>query len=272
MSLALTIKGADFSENKLTTVELENRVPCTGLTLSDSTKTIDSIGSTATITATPTPNDTTDIVVWSSSDAGIATVANGVVTAIGVGVATITATCGTHSATCEITVEAYMNSANVLERIGYMLDGAPEPDSGNGLSDWRTASDQYGGLASDTGTLYFYNLSTVFPYVFPKNTARMKITIKNGSLITAISVIQWFNSNTSAAQHDNVVKLLKKTTGITSSMETDDQGNKFIVLDIPTVADYPTIDSFVINFRSYGNTFASSMLDDVTIQFLPPAS
>ena len=62
---------------------------------------------TATLTATYTPADAnykTDI-TWTTSDASVATVADGVVTAIGAGTATITATTANSvSATCVVTV------------------------------------------------------------------------------------------------------------------------------------------------------------------------
>ncbi len=57
---------------------------------------------TATITATV--EGTTDAVVWSSDNEGVATVSGGVVTAVAAGVATITAKVGDASATCAVTV------------------------------------------------------------------------------------------------------------------------------------------------------------------------
>ena len=60
-----------------------------------------------TLTATVAPETTTDkTIVWKSADETIATVANGVVTAVSVGKTTITATCGSVSATCQVTVSA----------------------------------------------------------------------------------------------------------------------------------------------------------------------
>ena len=53
---------------------------------------------------TVTPTDTTDKVVWSVSPTGIVTVNNGVVTPISNGTCIVTATCGSHSATCNVTV------------------------------------------------------------------------------------------------------------------------------------------------------------------------
>lgn len=77
--------------------------PCTGITLDKDTLTI-ACGEKATLTATVEPTDTTDKVVWSSKDDNIATVENGVVTAVGHGETTITAACGGETATCKVIV------------------------------------------------------------------------------------------------------------------------------------------------------------------------
>ena len=62
-------------------------------------------GEAETLTATVKPDNATDkTVTWSTSDASIATVDNGKVTAIKEGEATITATAGEQFATCQITV------------------------------------------------------------------------------------------------------------------------------------------------------------------------
>lgn len=77
--------------------------PCTGITLDKGTLTI-ARGETATLTATVEPADTTDTIVWSSENDSIATVENGVVTAVGQGETTITATCGNQTASCKVIV------------------------------------------------------------------------------------------------------------------------------------------------------------------------
>ena len=62
-------------------------------------------GEEATLTATVAPDNATDkTVTWSTSDASIATVADGKVTAVKGGQATITAKAGDKSATCTVTV------------------------------------------------------------------------------------------------------------------------------------------------------------------------
>ncbi len=75
------------------------------IVLSETEKTITKDG-TFTLTATITPtNATNQTVTWTSSDETVATVKNGVVTAVREGSATITATANGKSASCAVTVE-----------------------------------------------------------------------------------------------------------------------------------------------------------------------
>ena len=76
--------------------------PCTGIVLDQNTLLFESAEESKTLTATVTPADTTDTVIWSSSNENVATVNNGVVTIHGIGTATITATCGNQTATATI--------------------------------------------------------------------------------------------------------------------------------------------------------------------------
>ena len=81
-------------------------VPATGVTL-DKTELSLTEGESATLTATVEPENATDkAIVWTSSDNAVATVENGVVTAVKAGTATITAACGSAKAECTVTVTA----------------------------------------------------------------------------------------------------------------------------------------------------------------------
>ena len=100
MGKALVLKNVDFSANRLGTVVLTD-IPCTGITLNQSTATVTN---TLELTATVTPTNTTDSVVWTSTDEHVATVNSGTITAKSNGTATIKARCGNYEATCAITV------------------------------------------------------------------------------------------------------------------------------------------------------------------------
>lgn len=98
----------NYTRNRLIYVDgkikaLAPVVPCTGITLNTNTLSFTSTD-TQTLIATVQPSNTTNSVIWSVSPAGIVTVNGGVVTPIDNGECTITATCGTQSATCNVTV------------------------------------------------------------------------------------------------------------------------------------------------------------------------
>ena len=105
MAKALIIKNADFSANKVTTVTF-NDIACTGVSFTSDSVTLDSVGS-AVIGYTITPENTTDTVIWQSSDPSVVSVSNGVFTANGIGTCTLTLQCGSFSATCSVTVDIY---------------------------------------------------------------------------------------------------------------------------------------------------------------------
>lgn len=77
----------------------------TGIGVVPSTATV-TAGEDITLTATLTPAGATGTITWESSDDEVATVADGVVTGVAAGSATITATCGSYTDTCAVTVEA----------------------------------------------------------------------------------------------------------------------------------------------------------------------
>lgn len=100
-----TEDGAKTATCKVT-VNAPQTVPVTGVTL-DKAELMLKEGSTGTLTATVAPqNATNNTVTWSSSNPEFATVANGTVTAVSAGEATITVTTadGGKTATCKVTV------------------------------------------------------------------------------------------------------------------------------------------------------------------------
>lgn len=91
-------------------------VSCSGITLSESSVTL-SGAVKHRLTASLVPEDCTDPVVWESGNTGVATVSDGVVQAVGDGQTTITATCGSVSARCIVSVEGM--SDNILAGISW---------------------------------------------------------------------------------------------------------------------------------------------------------
>ena len=90
------------------TYTIPTPVSVTGVTLDKSTAEIEE-GSTTTLTATVAPiNASNKTVIWSTSNSSVATVSDGVVTAVSEGEATITATTqdGSFADTCAVTVTA----------------------------------------------------------------------------------------------------------------------------------------------------------------------
>ncbi|MCC8048488.1 MAG: S-layer homology domain-containing protein, partial [Oscillospiraceae bacterium] len=104
---AITINGTGNYTGKLTYSFNIVGVAVTGVTLDESAVEL-TVGDTLTLTATVTPENATDpTVTWKSGKASIARVdENGIVTALKAGSAVITATAGSYSATCTVTVTA----------------------------------------------------------------------------------------------------------------------------------------------------------------------
>lgn len=99
--------------------------PATGITLNKSELTLTAGNSDTSLTATVTPSDSTDTVVWSTNKPAVATVdsATGKVTAVAPGEAIITAKAGTKSATCTVTVTcAHSSLQPVAEKASNCTD------------------------------------------------------------------------------------------------------------------------------------------------------
>ena len=114
-------KGADpvrilprAVEWKTFKVQYDATVDVTGVTLNETAIKLEA-GKTQQLTATVTPAEANQNVVWSTSNSEVATVENGVVTAVAAGTATIKATSAsdeTKFAECEVTVAAKPDYSN----------------------------------------------------------------------------------------------------------------------------------------------------------------
>lgn len=146
MSKALIIKGAVFSTNKVETITIGDVVPCTGLSLDPSTISFTALGAIQEITATKTPANTTDALLWTSSNENVAIVSDGIVTCVGIGTATITAMCGTQTDICSVSCASISYNPKELYSVATGLK-----ESGN-QSDGR----KYGSVSAyEYGALYY---------------------------------------------------------------------------------------------------------------------
>lgn len=274
MAKTLVIKGADYSANALDQVIIDT-IECTGISLNKSSVSIVNTGSTEQLIATKTPADATQPAVWSTSNDDVVTVSNGVVTAVGVGSATVTVSCGNYSDTCSVEVTEFMNKA-ILKKVSgvYINYNNALSDSGSGLTTTQRGSSyaNRGFLAADTGNKqagYVDNAATIpfFAYPIPHNAKRVKITDTGSSAIKK-QTINWYNSDTSPSLsgYENYCAVLGGAAISSESSNT-------VIVDIPTYAGFPEVDGMLIMFRTYksGTTFVDADFDEVTIEFLPAA-
>lgn len=171
-----------IKNGNLVVTEPASTVPVTGVTLNKSNTEL-TVGNTETLTATVLPeNATNKAVTWSSSDPSVATVANGVVTAMAVGTTTITATAADGSgvrATCGVVVTADQSGGG---------GGTPGGESGKieNLGEGSFSVDEEGNVTFNTPADdgYFY-----YTEVIP--TAALE-----GSGITAEQYVQYYMEGT----------------------------------------------------------------------------
>lgn len=119
----ITAKSDDGGKTATCSVTVTSKVyPVESIELDKITAEITE-GETITLIATVKPDNATDkTVTWTSSNASVASVEKGVVTAKKIGTAIITAKAGNKTASCSITVEAIQNDKpgnGESEEVGY---------------------------------------------------------------------------------------------------------------------------------------------------------
>lgn len=234
-------------------------VHCTGISLDVNALNIRQT-ETATIKSIVTPDNTTDMIIWSTSDDNVASVANGIVTAKTEGTATITATCGEYSASCEVTVATnkliikggrYL-SLNVYS--GVKSEYATlAPASGSRGGAFGSSIGKYKVLALTTDIEMDNGYENIYPYPIPHGATKIHV-----SCLNAAPVIVYYNStvkgNPLGAQVTNY-DFPKVITGETASSGTEwsieTWSNDQRTFDIPEIDG---IDSFTLGFYSTTST------------------
>ncbi|MBQ6302047.1 MAG: Ig-like domain-containing protein [Bacteroidales bacterium] len=114
-SAEITVKTNDGGSTATCYITVKAKViPVTGISLNTSSMTM-KVGETKSLSATVTPSNATDkTVTWKSSDSSVATVdSNGKVTAKSAGSVTISATAGSFTANCSVTVVVPVESVSL---------------------------------------------------------------------------------------------------------------------------------------------------------------
>lgn len=252
MARTLVISNVDFSVNKLDTVVF-NEKACTSIELNKATDEIKAIGSTSTLIATVTPADTTDTIIWSSSDNEVATVSGGVITAVGCGVATITAECGEFSDSCVVTVTHIANFGYALNRYLGKADNKEFLDGGD-LNDYAIGFSATG----DTRKISYSDRTfDRYPYIIPKGAAKIVITC------THFRPYGFYLNSKVYSSLTNVALALPKDDFGT---QLNADGSRTVTIPAAT-GDYVGLDSVAFVFRYMNGTISDSAMEEITVEF-----
>jgi uncharacterized protein (TIGR02145 family) len=159
------------------------------------------VGGTATLKATVKPDNATDkAIVWVSSNDAVASVENGIVTAVSDGKATIIAKAGNQIATCEVTVIVEVQSINfefknLLLAVGeeYDLIAKIMPENATDKTIIWSSSNNLTATVSSSGKISAINEGTAKITAQAGNrTAECDIIVRDGIRINGII---WAKSN-----------------------------------------------------------------------------
>lgn len=299
------------SEESLSSEESssETVVEATGVTLDQTAVTLkitkDVANPTVTLVATVAPENATDkTVTWETSDAAVATVADGVVTGLKYGTATITVKKGDFTATCEVTVETELPEPVVttiaeltepdetkLVKVTGIVDNVVNTSYGNfDLVDKDTGASMYvyGLGAKETAKQDFSWKNGKLSYKNPKSFA--SLDVKAGDEITMVGVFLQFGGNTlelsgyldvkgdsSAYRYTASVEVNDATMGSATLSKTTDIAYGETVEILPAPADGYKVGKVEANgkevFEAEGKyTFTAGVVNTAKVTFVEAAA
>lgn len=254
MSKALVIKGVNFLTNKIDTITFTDEVPCTGIALNKSTDALTAIGATDTLVPTLTPANTTDSVSWASSNTDAVTVNNGLITAVGIGSATITVTCGTQTATCTVSVVNTLSFVYDLSRMSHY----PNNNSENDYAYNDPSNEYYASLLSTTETTkkvrYYQGTGDRYPILLGAGATTLTINVPD-----YIRPTVWFcnseeSSNYSASHDGQFVECAKIVSGDAKAYDSN------VPLGTRTISIPSGADSVLITVQYPSNTVTDAIM------------
>lgn len=179
-----------------TTVETTLPKPCTGITLSKTEIEFDKVGAVVLLNATLEPADTTDEVIWASSDEKVVVVtSDGKVEAIGPGQASITVTCGQIVAECRVlcAFEATSESTGATEQTSETTMPVPSSNKLRFTNKYQLPENpDIGDVTIKKGTKWtaYRNAEGLVPSSEVKFTTSKPevVTINDAGVVTAVGV------------------------------------------------------------------------------------
>lgn len=275
-------------------------VLATGVTLNKNTLALMK-GSSETLTATVAPADTTDkTLTWTTSNASVATVANGTVTAVGAGTTTITVTTANgKTATCQVTVNVLASGVGLNKNNLSLIKGSSElltatvapADTTDKILTWASSNANVATVENGTVTAIGAGTATITVTTANGKTATCEVTvsviasgvslnknnlslIKGGSeTLTAIfsptdttdKSIMWTSSDESVATVENGV-VTAKAEGIAVIVATTSNG---LIASCSVTVQNAEVKTESISFNQTSVTMNTGDTDTLTVSFNP---
>lgn len=245
---------------KCTVTVTDNSIPATNIELDASSKTM-TVGEKAKLTATVKPDDSTDKVTWKSNNDKIVSVdENGNITALATGTTEITATAGSVSAVCKVTVEGVkvskveLNKTSVSLKVGgtEQLTATVTPDNATDKTVTWTSSKPTVAAVDENG-----KITAVAP-----GTATITATADGKSATCTVTVAKEAQIIKDPKKYPGVPKDYAKVDPVVTTVNSDGTKDMLVMFSIS--------DSDVKNFRGArvtfkradGKTFSRSLILD----------
>jgi uncharacterized protein YjdB len=266
----ITVTTEDGAFEAICEVTVNAAISVSGINLNKSAATL-LLGATEQLTATVLPDSATNQnVVWESSNTSVATVEDGVITAVGIGTATITVTTedGAFEATCEVLVST-INVPSTWEI------GADNP------ADMTATLTPDGTLTiSGTGSMKDYAHSLLDIPWFDQRETIKKVIIEQGVSYVGVNTFIWCTSLTSIVIPGSVVTIGEQafydcsslaSITINSPVPPRIDGTAFTGVNIENITLHVPI-GFKSAYESHDVWGGLNIVDDVEIEIIPVTS
>ena len=258
-TITATVAANGSHEKLVATCEVFVTIPVSGVTLSQTELPLVK-GATATLSATVVPADATNKrVTWSSTNTAVATVENGIVTAVSGGNATIKVTTedGNHTATCEVLVTVPVTGVTFLQTELPLVKGATATltatvvpfDATNQRVSWRSNNATVATVENGTVT------------AVSGGNATITVTTEDGNH-TATCEVTVTVSATGIMLSQTELSLVKGATAtLTATVAPSDATNKKITWS-STNTSVATVENGTVTAVSAGNATITVTTED----------